>query len=61
MCLSVEVRCAGSLEATGGAAAQSMECNDCEATWVDVYHLAAYDFLQLRDGTYIPIPQEPTP
>ena len=58
MCLSVELRCVGSLEATGGAAAQSMECNDCGATWVDVYHLTGYDFLQLRNGTIAVIPEQ---
>ena len=61
MCLSVEVRCVGSLETTGSTAEQSVECSDCGATWADVYHLTGYNELQLRDGTYIPIPQEPNP
>ena len=58
MCLSVELKCAARIEITGSTAEQSMECNDCGATWVDVYHLIGYDFLQLRNGTIAVIPEQ---
>ena len=58
MCLSVEVRCAGTFEATGNVAEREAECNDCGATWVDVYHLTGYDALHLKDGTIAIIPEQ---
>jgi len=34
---------------------QGMECNDCEATWQDIYHLASYDNLETKDEGFFNI------
>lgn len=30
----------------GGSASQQVTCNECKATWLDVYKLIEYDYLE---------------
>jgi hypothetical protein len=36
----------GSIEIDAAGASQSVRCNDCGATWVDVYSLVRYEDLE---------------
>jgi hypothetical protein len=38
-----------SIEIGGNGASQSIRCLECDATWVDVYVLSGYEFLEVPE------------
>ena len=47
-CEKYELESTESVQVDDGYCWQGMECNDCEATWQDVYNLASYDNLETK-------------
>jgi len=45
VCEQDKVRVTGQIEKSVTTAWQECSCQNCNATWVDVYNLAGYDYL----------------
>jgi len=54
-CGRYEIESTESMQLDDGYCWQGMECNDCEATWQDIYHLASYDNLETKDEGFFNI------